>query len=82
MKPADNINNLFEKSKITVGKDVDKKILNTAASALPRRTNADRNRWSIIMHSKITKPIAAAIIVVAVLTIPSLLDNSDGKLYA
>ncbi|MHC4952163.1 MAG: hypothetical protein ACYTEU_14460 [Planctomycetota bacterium] len=82
MKPADNINNLFEKSKITVGKDVDKKILNTAASALPRRTNADRNIWSIIMHSKLTKPIAAAIIVVAVLTIPSLLDNSDGKLYA
>jgi hypothetical protein len=37
MKPADNINNLFEKSKITVGKDVDKKILNEATSALPQQ---------------------------------------------
>lgn len=62
MKPADNIKNLFENSKITVGKDVDKKILNKAASALPRRTNADKNIWSIIMHNKLTKPLAAAII--------------------
>lgn len=39
--------------------------------------------WRIIMHSKMTKPIAAAIIIIAVmLTIELLPDSSGGKLYA
>jgi len=67
MKPADNINNLFKNSKITVGSNVDKKIINKAANALPRQAiQPDRNIWSIIMHSKITKPLAAAIVLIAV----------------
>ena len=79
MKPADNINKLFEYSKVTVGPDVDKKILNTAASALPRRTNADKNIWSIIMHNKLTKPLAAAIIIAAGLI---FLNTNNATLYA
>ena len=83
MKPADNINNLFENSKITVGSDVDKKILNKAMIALPRQAKADRNIWSIIMHSKITKPIAAAIIIIAVLTgIYQITGSIDGASVA
>jgi hypothetical protein len=82
MKPADNINNLFEKSKITVGKDVDKKILNTAASALPSRTNADRNIWSIIMHNKLTKSLAAAIIIIASVLSLTLFNITLPQAYA
>lgn len=82
MKPADNINNLFENSKITVGENVDKKILNKAASALPRQAaQTNRNIWSIIMHSKITKlsTAAAAILLVIIITI---INHTTPKAWA
>ena len=83
MKLADNINNLFENSKITVGSDVDKKILNEAMNALPHQAKQpDRNIWSIIMHSKITKPLAAAIIIIAGVLSLTLLNITIPKAYA
>ncbi|MBC8379790.1 MAG: hypothetical protein H8E62_11525 [Planctomycetes bacterium] len=70
MKPADSIKNLFENSNITVGHEVDNKILNKATSALPQQARqTDRNIWSIMMHNRMTKSIAAAIIIIAALTI-------------
>ena len=74
MKPADNINNLFEKSKITVGNDVDEKILNKALNALPPQApEPDRHIWSIIMMN--TRPrkfkiavVSAILIIIAGLT--------------
>ena len=82
MKSADNIKNLFEKSKITVGSEVDKKILNEATSALPHQANVDRNIWSIIMHSKITKPLAAAIVIIVGFLSLTLLDKTVSPAYA
>jgi formylglycine-generating enzyme required for sulfatase activity len=83
MKPADNIKNLFENSKITVGSDVDKKILNKANSVLPRQAiQPDRQIWSMIMHSKLTKPLAAAIIIIAGFLSLTLLDNTVSPAYA
>ena len=77
MKPADNIKNLFKNSKITVGQHVDKKILNKATCALPQQTaQPDRNSWSIIMHSKLTKPIAAAI-AICILSLIFFLGNEQ-----
>lgn len=72
MKLVDNIKNLFKNSKIIVGTDIDKKILHKAISALPPQApQPDKNIWSTIMHSKITKlsGIAAIILLIAMLTI-------------
>lgn len=86
MNPADNINNLFKNSKITVAPELDQKILNKAAAALPRQAASPaRSTWSIVMQSRITKPLAAAILVVAALTgIYQLTGSIDGaaKVYA
>ena len=83
MKSADNINNLFKNSEITVGSEVDKKILNKAASALPRKAiQSDRNIWSIIMHNKIIKPVAAAIIIAVLAGIYQLTGSIDGASVA
>ncbi|MHC4287876.1 MAG: hypothetical protein ACYSUS_00720 [Planctomycetota bacterium] len=82
MKTADNINNLFENSKITLGKDVDKKILDNATSALPHQPNADKTIWRIIMHSKTIKQIAAAIIIIAGILSLTLFDKTVPSVYA
>ena len=83
MKSADTINKLFNQSKITVGSNVDKKILKQAMSALPHQAKTDRHRWSLIMHRKITKPIAAAAIFTALLIGFEVLGiNNASKAYA
>lgn len=82
MKPAGNINNLFENSKITVGGEVDKKILNEAMSALPHQaTQPDTNIWSIIMHSKITKTAIAAGLILMIYWL-TLSDKGVPQAYA
>ncbi|MHC4552544.1 MAG: LolA family protein [Planctomycetota bacterium] len=84
MKSADTINKLFNQSKITVGSNVDKKILDNAMSALPHQTRQpETNIWSLIMHRKITKPIAAAAIFTALLIGFEVLGiNNASKAYA
>ncbi len=79
MKSADNINNLFKNSNITVDDEFDEKILNNAVSALPHQVKFDRTLWSIIMHSRITKPLAAAIIIIAGLI---FFNTTNSTLYA
>lgn len=83
MKPADNIKNLFKNSNITVGQQVDEKTLDEAMNALPHSTlRADGNIWSTIMHNKITKPIAAAIIIITGFLSLTLFNKTVPQAYA
>lgn len=83
MNPAGNINNLFKKSKITVAPELDQKILNKAAAALPRQAASPaRSTWSIVMQSPITKPLAAAILVIAGFLSLTWVDKTVPPAYA
>ncbi|MBN1764851.1 MAG: hypothetical protein JW860_06300 [Sedimentisphaerales bacterium] len=70
MKPADDIKSLFEKSTITAGSETDSRILGDALDALPSVSKAGARpeyKWRTIMHNRITKYAAAAVIFIAVL---------------
>lgn len=68
MKPADQIHNLFEDSKITVGSEVDERILNDSLKALRFPPHQSGTLiWSLIMRNPITKIAAAVMIVLTVL---------------
>ena len=82
MKPADNINNLFENSTITIAPDVDSSILDKALKALPHPSSTGHNnRWRMIMHSNLTKAAIAAGLIAIVYWL-TLSDKGVTEAYA
>lgn len=82
MKPADNIQSLFNQSIVTVDPQVDSKILDNALAALPaEQPRINKQVWSRIMHSNITKAAIAAILIFMVYWL-TLSDNGVSQAYA
>jgi hypothetical protein len=87
MRPtAKKIQNLLKNLNDKTRPELDKKILddclkelNTQKSSAPVK---GPNIWSIIMHSKITKPVAAAMVFIAVILSLTLFDKTVSKTYA
>jgi hypothetical protein len=74
MRPAEKIKKLFVKSNVTVGLELDRKILNDTLAAFEKSkkepADSQPNIWRTIMKMKITKFAAAAVIIIAaVLTV-------------
>jgi len=70
MQPADDIRQLIHQSQITSSEQVDRRILADALADLENRrvpSDARSGGWRIVMHSKIFRLAAAAVIVIAVL---------------
>jgi len=87
MRPADKkieklINNLNDQTR----PELDAKILDKCFTELntPKSQHPTKgpNIWSIIMHSKITKPIAAAIILIAGFLSLTIFNNTVPQAYA
>lgn len=82
MKPADNIQSLFNQSIVTVDHQVDSKILDNALAALPaEQPRINKQVWSRIMHSSITKAAIAAILIFMVYWL-TLSDKGVSQAYA
>ncbi len=87
MRPTEKkIQNLIQNLNNQTRPELDEKILencfteiNTQQSPIPAR---GPNIWSIIMHSKTLKPIAAAIIIIATVLSLTLFDKTVSKAYA
>ena len=87
MRPTEkNIENLIQNLNDQTRPELDRKILdncfnelNTQKSSTPKPRP---NRWRIVMHSKITKPIAAAIIIIAGILSLTLLDKTVTPAWA
>ncbi|MHC5157847.1 MAG: hypothetical protein ACYSOZ_07095, partial [Planctomycetota bacterium] len=70
MRPTEKkIENLINNLNDQTRPELDQKILDNCFTELNTQKSApaSRNNWSIIMHSKLTKPIAAAIVFIAVI---------------
>jgi hypothetical protein len=72
MKPTDEIRRLIQRSEIKSGPETEARILGDALDQLDKRRQERAIRpepgvWRIVMRSRITKLIAAAVIVIAVL---------------
>ena len=88
MRPTDNIERYIKQQKIKTNPEVSKAVLNDLLDQLETAERTEKipsqpNRWRNIMHSRMTKFAAAAVIIIGVmLVIESLSDGSNGKLYA
>jgi hypothetical protein len=72
MRPTDNIHKLIKKLNVKAGPELDSRIHDDISKALaePKQTQPaliQPNIWRIIMKSRITKFVTAAVIIVAVL---------------
>jgi len=86
MRPTDKIQNLIKNLNDQTRPELDEKILqncytelNTQESSAPEK---GPNIWSTIMHSKITKPIAAAIIIIGALLSLTMFNKTVSSAYA
>ncbi len=71
MKPADDIRSLIKQSHVTTGPRADQRILTAALADLEklrqkRSAASEPNAWRIIMESRITKLVTAAVVIIAV----------------
>ena len=88
MKLVEKIKRLFVKSNVTVGSEVDDKIIRDTFIAFEKTKKKkpaaiQPNIWRIIMKSPITKLAAAAVIIIAVLTgLPFFSGNGSGVALA
>jgi len=87
MSSVEKIRNLFAKSDVTVNSKVDDRIVSDALTAFDEsgKTKSllvEPDVWRIIMKSRITKLVAAAVIMVAAMLAISLWDKSTPTTYA
>ncbi len=87
MRPTEKkIQNLLKKLTNQTRPELDEKILNDCFTELNAAKSSapvsSPNIWSIIMHSKMIKPIAAAIIIIVALLSLTLLDQTVAPAYA
>ena len=87
MRPTEKkIENLIENLNDQTRTELDRKILEDCFTELDKQKSSppvsSPNIWSIIMHNKITKPIAAAIIIIAGFFVLTLFNNTIPKAYA
>ena len=84
MRPPENINNLFEESKVTISSEKNSKILNTALSAYKTSQNEksalyESNIWKTILVSK-TACLAITLLIISSLTACFVLSNKVADL--
>lgn len=89
MNSEKHIEKLVKELILTGSADADKRILDDALAVYEKSEKTKQssastqpNIWSIIMHSKITKPIAAAIIIVAVVLSLTVFNTTISNAYA
>ncbi len=87
MRPTEkNIENLIQNLNDPTRPELDRKILEDCFAELDNQKSSppvsSPNIWSVIMHNKITKPIAAAIIIIAGFFVLTLFNNTIPKAYA
>ena len=87
MNPEDKIKKLINESDVTTGSDADKRILAGALEHLDKFKQKNLavprpNMWRIIMKSRTSKLVAAAVIIIAVAISVTLLDRSVTPAYA
>ena len=85
MRPTDKkIHELLQNINDTTRSELDDKILGDCFTELNNQTTVTNraNKWRIIMHHKITKPIAAAIILAAAFWGLTLFDKTVPTAYA
>jgi len=83
----DKVKALINEAKIETGSGVDERILADALSELERLrqkrlTRSQQNVWRIIMKSPIVKLAAAAVIIVGLVLLVSILNNSTSPAWA
>jgi len=84
MKPADEIKRLIHESEIATGSRADERILRGARSELEQRRQGQTARleptiWRFIMTNRMTKLAAAAVMVIAALTVFHFVGNPVGS---
>ncbi|MHC4292031.1 MAG: LolA family protein [Planctomycetota bacterium] len=84
MRPADNIEQYIKQQKIKTNPEVNKAVLNDLLDQLDTAERTEKippqpNRWRIIMHSRMTKFSAAAVLVFALLL---FYNTQTSTLYA
>ena len=84
MRPTDKIKQHIKNTKIKTNPTVNNAVLNDLLDRLDTvgetRQTASPNRWRIIMHSKMTKQLAAAITVIAgILSLILMVINHKAK---
>ncbi|MHC4123636.1 MAG: hypothetical protein ACYSSI_08705 [Planctomycetota bacterium] len=88
MRPADNIRKLFKKLHVPTSVQLDKKIYDEISRTVVETKNKKSatiqpNIWRIIMNSKITKLVTAAVIIIAVILGLNIIGGSiDGASVA
>jgi len=86
MRPTDKIQNLIQNLNDTTRPELDAKILDDCFKELNTRKSSAPAKgptlWSILMHSKLTKPLAAAIIIVTTILSLTLFDKTVSTAYA
>ena len=86
MRPTDKIKQHIKNTKIKTNPTVNNAVLNDLLDRLDTvgetRQTASPNRWRIIMHSKMTKQLAAAITVIAGILSLTLVNNIIPSAYA
>ena len=85
MRPLEEINNLFEESKVTISSEKNNKILNTALSAYKTTQNEksalqyEPNIWRLILGSKAVC-LAITLLIISSLTACFVLSNKVADL--
>ena len=81
MRQTDKIDKLIKNLKTTASPELDHRIDDLLEQFAPSQFS-DSNIWSTIMHSKITKPIAAAIILAGAFLLLTLFNKTMPTVYA
>jgi len=87
MSSADKIRKLIDNAKIKTNPEVNKAVLNSLIEQMeqsegPNMVAGQKSIWSMIMHKKMTKFAAAAVVIVGVLLGAMLLDKTVSPVYA
>lgn len=85
MRPTENINELFKKSKLTVSDAADKKIIGDALAEIKQKERRQKiifGAWRIIMKSRMARYAAVAAIVLVAIASITVFDKTVAPAYA